>query len=295
MGNHSSQVHFPAQPKTILSQNTTESHPVINISSQDGETDTDLVKYRRLRDTLFSFAVGEAAYDYSKRLLKEQPDNPALLALVSETIIEYERKKVKKMRSHWCDRMDVLQEGIDLSRSCVHKHPEYGPCWRNYALLSVRMADQEFRMEFFKPFGVLRSYKNIIKRGKRALDLNPDCSLLPERLGGFAARAAQSSKWWSPYRLCGLWWHVPTQLECLEDALEMHVVSYKLEPSRVENVVRLGMAYYQLGKWNEARKWYRKARDEMLCEQDDDSWWQAVAHTHLTAHFSGDYRKNIPH
>src|SRR4051812_10099112 len=71
----------------------------------------DIEMYTRLRDDLLAFSLGQAAYDYAKRLLDDQPDNPALQALVGETVLLYDRQKVKRLREHWCDRTDLMQEG----------------------------------------------------------------------------------------------------------------------------------------------------------------------------------------
>jgi tetratricopeptide (TPR) repeat protein len=256
-----------------------------NSASDKVETLTDMEQYSAFREQLFKFSLGEAAYDYAERLYAENPDSPEIMALLGETTYMYEKVKNPTMREHWIDRLDILQRGIDVSRKCFKKYPEYGPCYRTYTLNAVKASDQFFfYKDYYNSLGVAKHYSGILSKGKKALEMNPTADVAMS-LGALHARAAFAPT--SPFRPFAMWFGVPPQQEMLQSALAYHKMAYEMDPGSIENVTRLAMVHYELGDWNEARRWYIKARDEMP-ERDAgvDDTWKGVAHTHLLSHFT---------
>lgn len=243
----------------------------------------DMDRYERFRDELMSFMLGEAAYDYAERLYADHPDDPSVMAFLGETVWKYEHTKVKARRAHWVDRMDLLQRGIDVTRRCMREHPEFGPCFRAYTLCAVKAADSVYYWRWMRGVGVLEHYHGIMKKGERAMDLTNDFEVT-KNLAMLTGRCAQD--WNSPYRVFGKWYGIPPRREMLQRALGLHKRAFDIDPLNVENACRVAMTMFELGEFNDARRWYVRVRDEMAAENPGDEVWQSVAHTHLCMRFA---------
>lgn len=251
-------------------------------------------QYKEFRDDLLSFSLGEAAYDYAKRLKEEQPSNPALLALFGETAWMYEKVKNPTRREHWVDRMEVLQEGIDATRKCMRENPEYGPCFRVYTLLTAKASEQKYWFKLAQPFGPIEHLDAIRRRGDRALELEESPDTLAA-LGQITARVATNTKrWWTPYSIYSRHLGLPDSTTLFEQSLKYHHRVQELVPLDVENACRLGMIYFELGNFERAKRWYLKTRDEIPNDDPTKDIYQSIAHTHLTIHIARNQTWNVP-
>jgi tetratricopeptide (TPR) repeat protein len=242
-------------------------------------------EYTKLRDELMAFSLGEAAFQYAERLDRESPHNPAVMALLGETAVMYERMKNPARREHWVDRLDVLQRGIDVTRQCMKEFPDYGPCYRSYILCATKMADQEVWFRRWKPLSTFKHYNRIMAIGDRALELYPSADVYSALAGVTGRCATRIRHWYSPWRPVAWFYRVPTKDELLARSRDLHLECQELNPDSMENACRLAMVYYEIGDWNEARRWYIKVRDEMVPREPKEDIWQSVAHTHLCTHF----------
>jgi tetratricopeptide (TPR) repeat protein len=247
--------------------------------------DVDNFDYKRLRDDLMAFSLGEAAFQYAERLNRETPNNPPVMALLAETAYLYEKSKNKGRREHWVDRCDVLQRGIDVARKCMHEHPDYGPCYRTYVLCACKMSDTEVWFKRWKPLSLFKHYNRIQAIGDRALELSPT-SDVALGLAAIAGRCGTRLRhWYSPWHAAARYYQLPYQRDILLRSKALLERAHELDPRSVEIACRLGETLYELGDMNESRRWYTKVRDEMNAEDQRDSIWQTVAHTHLCSHF----------
>lgn len=247
--------------------------------------DRDRFDYQRLRDDLFAFSLGEAAYQYAERLNTETPNNPALMALLGETAYLYEKLKNKGRREHWVDRLDVLQRGIDISRKCMDEHPDYGPCWRSYVLCAAKMTDTEIWFKRWKPMSLFKHYNRLQAVGDHALELQPDADTAMV-LASIAGRCATRIRhWYSPWHPVARFYRLPYQRDLLVRAQHLLEKATEMEPLNVEMQCRLAEVLYELGDFNRARRLYVKVRDEMQAPDPSQAIWQTVAHTHLISHF----------
>lgn len=245
----------------------------------------DQFDYQRLRDDLFAFSLGEAAYQYAERLNKESPNNPALMALLGETACLYEKLKNKGRREHWVDRLDVLQRGIDVSRKCMDDHPDYGPCWRSYVLCAAKMSDTEIWFRRWKPFSLFKHYNRLQAIGDHALELQPDADTAMCLAAVSGRCATRIRHWYSPWHPVARYFQIPYKKDLLIRAQHLLETATELQPDNVEMQCRLAEVLYELGDWNRARRLYVKVRDEMQVKDPSQAIWQAVAHTHLISHF----------
>uniref|UniRef100_A0A7S1L0J7 Uncharacterized protein n=1 Tax=Neobodo designis TaxID=312471 RepID=A0A7S1L0J7_NEODS len=261
-------------------------------ASEKPKTPTE--EYTAFRDDLLSFSLGEAAYDYAKRLRDEQPNNPALLALFGETAWMYEKVKNPTRRQHWVDRMEVLQEGIDATRKCMRENPEYAPCFRVYTLLAAKASEQKYWFKLLQPFGPIEHLDAICRRGEQATALAES----PDTLAAMAqvtARAASNTKrWWTPYTLYAKYLGHPSSNELFDRALKYHLRVVEMLPNDVENCCRIGMIYWELGNFERAKRWYMKTRDEITNDDPAKDIYQTIAHTHLTIHVARNENWNLP-
>ena len=237
-----------------------------------------------LRDDLLAFSLGEAAFDYAQRLNTEQPDNPAVMALLGETAWLYDRTKVKAMKHHWMDRMDVLQRGIDITRKCMREHPDYGPCYRSFTLCACKAADTQYYAYWWRPIGDFRNYNRVANRARKAVELSPDSELL-QAFSGLTGRCAMTCGPWSPYWLVAKWYGVPKRAEMLERALALHEHTIRMDPDSLEAHARTALLLKEMGRTEEARRMYMKVRDEMVPREPHEDIWQTVAHTDLCGKF----------
>lgn len=247
---------------------------------------SDYDQYCEFRDELMAFSLGEAAHDYSRRLLEENPSSPALMALHGETAWQYEKIKNPTRREHWVDRMDVMQTGIDVARKCIKENPDYAPCHRVYALLAAKMADNEYWFKRFQPFGTIKHYKRIISRGERAVALHADPDVYGAMAQTSARVATQIKHSWQPYVWYARYYGLPTRTELLERARDYHIEFDKINNKNIENACRLGMVYFELGDEDKAKRWYRRARDELVSDNPAQDIYQTIAHTALATHFA---------
>jgi hypothetical protein len=258
---------------------------VFDKSKQVAQADPNLNKvdkYERFREEMFAYMLGEAAYDYAEKLYSTHPDDPDVMAFLSDTIWRYEKKKVERKRAHWLDRMSILQRGLDVSRKCIETHPDFFPCYRNYTIIACRMADQKYFWRWMRAIGSVECYDGIMKRGLQTLDMRLDFDVAMS----LAALNGRAATWWySPYRPFGLWYGIPDRDTTLRRALYLHQIAHKANPNSLENCCRLGMTHFELNQLNEARKWYIRVRDAMIPPSPDEEFWQSIAHTHLSMRF----------
>lgn len=135
--NNNSNTTSDNKMKNKLSEHDNNNDSSINDKEQT-TSECDYDKYIQFRDELFSFSLGESAFDYAERLFQKTPDRPQVMALLGQTAALYDKKKNKVFRDHWCDRLDLLQRGVDVSRKCIKEHPQYGPCYRSYVMCATR-------------------------------------------------------------------------------------------------------------------------------------------------------------
>lgn len=253
--------------------------------SKLSRSERDQFDYQRLRDDLFAFSLGEAAYQYAERLNRESPNNPALMALLGETACLYEKLKNKGRREHWVDRLDVLQRGIDVSRKCMDDHPDYGPCWRSYVLCAAKMSDTEIWFKRWKPLSLFKNYNRLQAIGDHALELQPDADTAMMLAAVSGRCATRIRHWYSPWHPVARYYQIPYQMDLLKRAQHLLETATELQPENVEMQCRLAEVLYEIGDWNSARRLYVHVRDEMTVKDPSQAIWQAVAHTHLISHF----------
>lgn len=291
MGNKTSAPKGALPPPVATTETAAAAPP--NAEPPTAVKKTSIDAYKEFRDDLLSFSLGEAAHDYARRLLKEQPDNAALMALFGETAWMYEKVKNSARREHWCDRLDVMQEGVDAVRRCVKLHPEYAPCHRVYTLLAVKMCDQEYWFKIAQPFGVMEHYKRIMNRGKKSNELAESADVYAALAAVNARCATNMKKWYTPYSWYAKYKGLPTREELLKTARDLHMDVYRLDPKSIENACRLGMVYWELGESQQAKRWYVRARDELKSTGKIDDMYQTMAHTHIVTQLSS-HTWNVP-
>ncbi|ORC90382.1 uncharacterized protein TM35_000081800 [Trypanosoma theileri] len=259
---------------------TSSSTPSPNVKNEKDE----LAHYREFRDQLLSFSLGESAFDYAERLFEKNPSNPEVMALLAETTVLYDKNKNKVARDHWCDRLDLLQRGVDVSRKCINENPEYGPCYRAYVLCATRESEALYYMKTFTGVGLLENYNAIMRRGEKGMELLPRDPDMPNALGALCGRCAY--KWYDPTRLYAMWCGVPGWKALWAKSIELHKKAVENDPKSLEYACRLAQAYYHSGDLQNARRWYGKVRDEMPPQDLKDERWQSLAHTELSTAFS---------
>jgi tetratricopeptide (TPR) repeat protein len=279
-----------------VSQKTLERDPppanFASASSGEGDSLADaLPKYLAFRAELFSFAVGESAYDYAERLYRENPKSKEIMALLAETTCMYDTKKVKAQRNHWIDRMDLLQRGIDISRKCIKENPDYGPCYRSYVICASRAADNLYFYRWLEGMGVVENYHAIMRRGKKAMELNPTDPDVPNMLGALNARCVYN--WTNPYKIFTLYHRLPSADELKHESVKYHKIAAERDPDSPELMCRLAQAYFLAGDFQNARRCYMKVRDEIPPRELKDDKWQSLAHTQLATAFAKN-KWNVP-
>lgn len=280
--------HRPVDvPDSVLEKmrTTTDAKPSADDIKKLPKAEQDVFHYTKLRDDLFAFSLGEAAYQYATRLYKESPENPAVCALLAETAFIYEKQMVKQRREHWVDRCDTLQHGIDVSRKCVDEHPDYGPCYRSYVLCVSKMSDTEVWFRRWKPLSLFRHYNTLQTIGDRALDLYPSTDVAMNLANVSGRCATRLRHWYSPWHPLARWYGIPYQKDILRRAEKLLRICVEREPNNLEMACRLGEVLFELGEENEAKRWYRRCRDELSADDPKAQIWQSVAHTHLVSHF----------
>lgn len=240
-------------------------------------------KYLSFRDELVAYNLGEAAFDYAERMYKKEPESPAVMALLGDTAVMYDKCKNKHNRDHWVDRLDLLQRGIDVSRKCINQNPDFLPCYRSYVSCATRASESLYYYRWMRAVGLLENYTAIMKRGKKGLELDPNDVELNLDLGMLSCRCVYP--WYNPYRLLGVIYGVPQQKVLFKDGIEFLRKAIEVDPSNMEVACRLGMAYLYSGDHANARRWYCKVRDEMTPRSLKDEKWQNMAHTALSTSF----------
>nr|CCC51921.1 conserved hypothetical protein [Trypanosoma vivax Y486] len=291
MGNNSSSGASAAPDENVDPRLSAASRDVDAELPEGASGDDDFRTYREFRDELLSFSMGESAYDYAETLFAKKSSSPEVMALLAETIVLYDKTKNKVARDHWCDRLDLLQRGVDVSRKCINENPEYGPCYRTYVLCAAREAEALYYVKSFLGIGLLQNYHAIMRRGEKGMELMPTDADIPNTLGGLCARCAYP--WYTVTRLYARWLDVPGWKELWAKSIELHRKAGENDPKSLEFACRLGQAYFQSGDYVNARRWYGKVRDEMPPQDLKDERWQAIAHTHLSTAF-GKTSWNVP-
>jgi len=235
-----------------------------------------------MRDQLLQHGLHPESWSYARRKLHENPEDSRTLAFLAETALQYERTKNIELRPHWIDRLDILDEGLAATSKCMRLYPENSRCVNFHVQLAVKAADQAWFIRTLKPLGPIVNFARIQKRGEQCLAQEPTAEVC-KSLGGFYSRCAKP--WYKPYRWIGWWYGVPDEKGCFEKAIEFHRKAKELDPEDLENVARLASAYYGLGDYANARKWYSYCRDEMVPREGDDIRWSSLAHTSLLTHF----------
>ncbi|KPA81499.1 putative mitochondrial hypothetical protein [Leptomonas pyrrhocoris] len=251
----------------------------------------DFYTYKEFRDQLLDFALGESAFDYAERLFEEQPDSPEVMALLAETTVLYDKTKNKVSREHWCDRLDLLQRGVDVSRKCINENQDYGPCYRTYVMCAARESEALYYMKSLTGLGLVENYQAIMKKGKKGMALLPTDAEIPNTLGALCARC--SFRWYDPSRLYAWYYGLPNTRTLREMSVRFHKKAAENDPKNLEYACRLAQAYFQLGDRVNARRWYVKVRDEMPPQELKDEKWQGVAHTQLSTAFTRP-KWNVP-
>lgn len=259
-------------------------------ASKDAHMD-NYAKYQEFRDQLLSFALGESAFDYAEQLFAKNPDSPEVMALLAETCALYDETKNKVSREHWCDRLDLLQRGVDVSRKCFNEHPEFGPCYRTYVICATRESEALYYFKSLEGLGLLENYNAIMKRGLKGMQLMPDDAELPNALAALNARSAY--KWHDPTRWYARWYGVPPEREALRKSIELSLVATKNDPQNLEYAARLAMSYFQAGDFANSRRWFVRVRDDMPPQTLRDERWQGLAHTQLSTSFTKS-KWNVP-
>ncbi|KAG5488866.1 hypothetical protein JIQ42_00484 [Leishmania sp. Namibia] len=244
---------------------------------------TDYGHYLKFRDELLDFALGESAFDYTERLFAQKPDSPEVMALLAETAFLYDKTKNKVSREHWCDRLDLLQRGVDVSRKCIIENKDYGPCYRTYVMCAAREAEALYYMKSLTGLGLVENYQAIMRKGVKGMELLPTDAEIPNTLGALCARC--SFRWYDPSRVYAWFYGLPPTRRLRELSVEFHKKACENDPKNLEYACRLAQAYFQLGDMANARRWYVKVRDEMPPQELKDEKWQGVAHTQLSTAF----------
>lgn len=248
-----------------------------------GSGSADYAKYVDFRNQLLTFAMGESAYDFAEQLFKKDPNNAEVMALLAETTALYDATKNKMARGHWCDRLDLLQRGVDVSRKCFNENPEYGPCYRSYVICATRESEALYFFKSMQGVGLVENFHAIMKRGQQGMDLMPEDAEMPNALGALCARCVY--RWYDPTTLYAMYYGLPAKRELQHMAIEYHTQACKKDPKSLEYALRLAQAYFQSGDMNSARRWYIRVRDEMPPNALHDERWQGVAHTQLSTSF----------
>lgn len=251
--------------------------PVVDTSLTDEER---FEKYTSFRNELVSYSLGEAAFDYAERLYKKEPNSPAVMALMGDTAVIYDKTKNKHARDHWVDRLDLLQRGIDVSRKCMNENPDFAPCFRSYVACATRASESLYYYRWMRAVGLLENYVPIMKRGNQGLALKPDDVSMNLDLGMLNFRCVYP--WYNPYRVLGWIYGVPPAKVLHQQGIQYLKKAIEADPQNMEAACRLGMAYLQAGDHASARRWYCKVRDEMVPRNLKDIKWQNVAHTGLS-------------
>ena len=282
-------IHADFGPTPVVDQATGKT---IYEKSKEAVKASNLVdanaQYERFRSEMFAYMLGEAAYDYAEKIYNQNPDDKNVMAFLTETVWLYEKSKIRKMRSHWIDRMDILQRGIDVSRKCIDENPDFYPCHRNYVVLATKAADQIYHWRWMKAVGNLEAYNGIMKRGMHALEMAEKKGIedhdVVRALAELNGRAA--FKWYSPYKIFAVWNGVPNRGELLDRALNLHLLAHEYDPGSLENAFRVAQVLYDQKKMNESRRWYIKVRDGMVPRDPKEEIYQTYAHTHISMHFT---------
>ncbi|GET93540.1 hypothetical protein, conserved [Leishmania tarentolae] len=240
-------------------------------------------QYIKFRDQLLDFALGESAFDYTERLFAQKPDSPEVMALLAETTFLYDKTKNKVSREHWCDRLDLLQRGVDVSRKCINENKDYGPCYRTYVMCATREAEALYYMKSLTGLGLVENYQAIMRKGVKGMELLPTDAEIPNTLGALCARCC--FRWYDPSRVYAWFYGLPKTRRLRELSVEFHRKACENDPKNLEYACRLAQAYFQLGDMANARRWYVKVRDEMPPQELKDEKWQGVAHTQLSTAF----------
>lgn len=256
------------------------------------ESGLDFATYKKFRDELLTFALGESAFDYAEQLFLKQPDNPEVMALLAETTVLYDQVKNKVSREHWCDRLDLLQRGVDVSRKCMKENPEYGPCYRTYVMCATRESEALYYLKSFQGLGLIQNYSSIMRRGERGMELLPEDAELPNTLAALCGRCTY--RWYEPTRwYAKLFYGLPDAKTLRRQSIELSQRAVKNDPANLEYACRLAQAYFLAGDYENARRWYVRVRDEMPPQSLNDDRWQGLAHTQLSTAFSKS-KWNVP-
>lgn len=240
-------------------------------------------KYVAFRDELLGFSLGESAYDFAEELYSKNSESPAVMALLAETAVLYDKTKNKVYRDHWCDRLDLLQRGVDVSRKCFNEHPDYGPCYRTYVLAATREAEALYYFTSWQGVGLLENFNAIMRKGERAVELLPKDADVPNALAALCGRSA--FPWYHPTRWLAKLHGVPDAKTCRKMSIDWSLKAVENDPGNLEYACRLAQAYFQAGDMVNSRRWYLRVRDEMPPRTLDDSKWQGLAHTQLSTSF----------
>lgn len=252
---------------------------------------TDYEKYKSFRDQLLNYSMGESAYDFAEQLFAKEPNSPQVMALLAETTVLYDKTKNKVYRDHWCDRLDLLQRGVDVSRKCFNENPEYGPCYRTYVMCATRESESLYYLKSMQGLGLVENYHAIMKRGEQGMELMPEDAEIPNALGALCGRCA--FRWYDPSNLYARYYGLPSNDELRKMCVEFHKRACANNPSNLEYALRLAQAYFQQGDMPNARRWYVKVRDEMPPTELKDDKWQGIAHTQLSTSFAKS-KWNVP-
>lgn len=255
------------------------------------ENASEYTQYTNFRNELLDFALGESAFDYAERLFAEKPDSPEVMALLAETTFLYDKTKNKVSREHWCDRLDLLQRGVDVSRKCINENADYGPCYRTYVMCAARESEALYYMKSLTGLGLVENYQAIMRKGAKGMELLPTDAEIPNTLGALCARC--SFRWYDPSRLYAWYYGLPPTRKLRELSIDFHRKACENDPKNLEYACRLAQAYFQKGDLANARRWYIKVRDEMPPQKLKDEKWQGVAHTQLSTSFAKP-KWNVP-
>ncbi|KPI87376.1 hypothetical protein ABL78_3564 [Leptomonas seymouri] len=289
-GSASKQSPLPAAA-TATNSVATPAEESMNAVSPVSSDSKDFMHYKKFRDELLAFALGESAFDYAERLFAAKPDSPEVMALLAETTFLYDKTKNKVSREHWCDRLDLLQRGVDVSRKCINENPDYGPCYRTYVMCATRESEALYYMKSFTGLGLVENYQAIVKKGIEGMELLPTDAEIPNTLGALCARC--SFRWYDPSRLYAWYYRLPNTKALREMSVKFHKKAVENDPKNLEYACRLAQAYFQIGDRVNARRWYVKVRDEMPPQDLKDEKWQGVAHTQLSTAFTRP-KWNVP-
>ncbi|KNH04361.1 hypothetical protein XU18_4368 [Perkinsela sp. CCAP 1560/4] len=235
------------------------------------------------RNTLFASGLMSESYVYVKKKLAKDPENIDLMALAGQTAYEYEKTKNPILRTHWCDRLDLLHEALETTHRCMEKDPDALQCARYFVLLAVKAADMQFFIKELNNLGVMHNWHRIHARGEELLEKNffPDVALA---LAGMHGRVAR--RWYNPFRFLQRYvYGIPTEDELYSKAIELHTKVLEHDPENMENVCRLGQVCLLKGDDAAARKWFSKVRNEMVQREKNDQIWAAIANTALVGRF----------